>query len=156
MSDASKLLGVGNDFEFQGRKFRLRPFTLLDEAVYEAWLEQEAYRAVQRNRSTLDATEYAIAIGAVADHSAAGDYDFLSLICQKSLSAPSGVKKILSMTMEEMLPDGKTCGTDDETIDKLYNERMSEAVEFFKQVNTDPKAKAGLRRGLKKLRHSAK
>ena len=156
MSDASKLLGVGSVFEYGGRKFRLRPFTLNDEAIYEAWLEEEAYKAVKRNRETLDATEYAIAIGAVADHAAAGDYDFLNLICQKSLASPSGIKKILSMTMQETFADGTTVDADDETVDKLYNDRMSETIELFKQMNSDPKAKAELRRQMKQRRRSAK
>lgn len=150
MSEASNMLAVGQDFEYGEKKYHLRPFTLGDEGVFEAWLEEQAYKTVQRNRRIMDEDEYKIALGDVAVRSAAGEFDFVGLVAQKSLRSPSGIKKVMQMTLEAV---GHDTIVDEELIDKMYNDKLMETIEYLNRINSDPKVKAELRRA---QRRSAK
>lgn len=50
MADAAKALGIGPEIEFRGKKYRLTPWTLEMSCLFEDWLEQSAWDAVQRCR----------------------------------------------------------------------------------------------------------
>ena len=156
MSEASALLAVGSDFEYEGRKYHLRPFTLGDEAIYEAWLEREAYKAVARQKAWMEPDDYKLALAAVSDGVAAQRYTFMSRLGQESLTSSAGVKQFLLMTLQHANPKPDDPPIDEEFVDKLYNAKLKESVEYIKRANTDPKLKAELRRQRKMARRSAK
>ena len=156
MSEASALLAVGSDFEYKGRKMHLRPFTLKDEAIYESWLEEQAYNGVFRLKSRMEPDDYKVAISAVASDVAAGQFEFMSIAGQKSLRSPSGIKKVLLMTLEYSEKRSDDFPIDEEFVDKLYNEKLSEVINYIERCNSDPKLRAEMRRQRRKERRDSR
>ena len=154
MSDASALLAVGQDFEYEGRKYHLRPFTLGDEAQFGAWRESEAYKSVARQKAWMEPDDYALALQGIPIARSAGKFDFKHRDTIDCLLSGDGAKKFLLMCLERVNPQPGDPVIDEEFVDKMYEKKFAEMVKLVEAANKDPKVKAERRRDRRTARRS--
>lgn len=155
MNEASALLAVGSDFEYEGRRYHLRPFTLGDEAKFGAWREREAYKSVARQKAWMEPDDYALALQAIPIARSAGKFDFKHRDSIECLLSGDGCKYFLLLCIEPINPQPNDPIVNEEFVDKLFESKFSEMIKAVEAANKDPKVKAERRKDRRKARRSA-
>jgi len=133
----SKTLGQGVEFDFEGKSYKLPPWTYKIQGVYERYLEKEAVEAAKRMASYLAAEQARKLLQDVNRDIAAGVYTFGGEEVRLSFDCPKHVTQLLWIMLQQ----------EDPTIPYATAQRMVEQdiQEIFDQIaaaNADP-TKAG-------------
>lgn len=135
MADEEKVLGMGSEIEFEGKTWRMAPFTYEIQALYSAWLKKRAVMGVKEQRAYLSDEEYNAKMDKVDQNIAAGVYGFGGEVCVKSSQSMDGLKELLYITLHKNHPD-----VDRAFIDRLFMDKLiqAEALAAIQRANSDP------------------
>ena len=133
MSEQAKALGKGQIFDFKGVRYTLTPFNNDMMAMFSTWLEDQAWRRVERTRDKVPADAYAERHAAVSKLVAENAFAFGGEIAARASQTLDGQKYILFLML---CPENKDASERlaSDMMDQVYAEvsaRMTEA-------NADP------------------
>lgn len=119
MSILSDALGLGPEFTFEDKVYRLKPLTPVHLAMFSAWLERQAYESVERNRGVLSADGYKVALGSVAERAATQEFAFGSEAYAKASASLEGMKYMILLSLKDNHPEA-----DEQFVDRLFAEKL--------------------------------
>lgn len=117
MSELARALGMEEEIEYKGKKYKLAPLHIEIVALYEKWLRNRDYEMLQQDKSLYKQDEYQEQMRAIRRDAAAGVYSLFGDVGQKSLKSIDGIKymtylrlhycerEITEDFVEEMLTD---------------------------------------------------
>jgi hypothetical protein len=123
MAEAARALGIGPEVEFRGRKYRLTPWTLEMTALFEAWLEQRAWDAVERAKGAVPEDVYQRRLDTVTRLIAAGHFAFGSAAAAEAGRSLPGMKYSTYLQL-------KAAGGDvtERLVEDLFAEKQAESL----------------------------
>src|SRR4051794_13270063 len=96
MPTLADLLSVETDLELDGKTYKVRPPTLLEQGRFQRWLEQRAReaidRAVYKDEASRDRCH-----NLITQDVAAGVYEWGGELCVKALQTEAGVVRLLEL-----------------------------------------------------------
>ncbi|MGE3804152.1 MAG: hypothetical protein AB7K24_05720 [Gemmataceae bacterium] len=95
MGDAARALSKGPTIEMDGRSYTLTPFNLDMIAMFEAWLEDQAYARVERCRGQIPDDEYQRRLRTVTELVGSMAFSFGSEAYSKAMESLPGKKQML-------------------------------------------------------------
>lgn len=133
--DEEKVLGMGSEIEFEGKTWRMAPFTYEIQALFSAWLKKRAVMGVKEQRSYLTDEEYAAKMDKVDQNIAGGVYGFGGEVCVKASQSMDGLKELLYITLHKTHPE-----VDRDFVERLFNDKLmnAEAMRAIQRANSDP------------------
>lgn len=131
----SKVLGKGVPFIFGEKTYTLSPLTYSDQALFERWLEDRAFAALERRRSTLPDDEYKLHYNNLVGSVAMGDFAFGGLACAKIAKTVPGLKELFFLSVVKNHPEVTR-----QTVDEIFDKKAEEASMSLTGANSDPKA----------------
>lgn len=106
MSSMAKLLNKPRPFTFHPPGAD-KPLTLMAGercldigAAFEAWLEDRAFKAVQRRRDKVPPHEYQALLSGWRQEAAAGEYELGMPLFYRTMASPSGQKEMTFLTLD--------------------------------------------------------
>lgn len=125
------ILNAPTELEFEGRVYKLRQPTLMEQAVFARWLEQRARDAAGRAVELTEDDRRQLLRDVNADI-ASGVYDWGGEACVRSLRSPSGLAKLLAVILADQ-------GVTEATAAKILDRSMREiAAVVVSKVTDDP------------------
>ena len=107
--------GLGPQVEHGGTVYQFSVLDGIGYALYQAWLERQAVRAVRAQRDYLPDAEYRVERAEVNRDIAAQVYAFGSERFTQSLRSLPGLKEVCRLALQKRHP-----GADDELVDALF------------------------------------
>lgn len=119
MSDAN-ILGLCEEFEFEGRSYKVAPRSFAHEALYRTWLEREGLRALQRHRKEMGEDDYQVQMAGWRQDCATGIYAWPRPRCIEGMLSPEGLKQMAFIALAEHNGIGM------ELIDRIWDMKVEE------------------------------
>jgi hypothetical protein len=135
MPDEEKILGKGSDISFDGKQWRLAPFTYDIQCEYSSWLKRRAILAVKEQLASgiIDKSEYDEKMDRVDRNITAGVYSFGGKVSVESASSQEGLKELVRLCLKRNHPE-----VDEKFVDRLFEEKMDEVARALRRDNSDP------------------
>jgi hypothetical protein len=133
MSVTSAVLGSGTEFEFEGRKYILSPWTFAIMAAFERHLEDEAFQAIHRLSKYLTPAEKAEQLATLARDVAAGKYTFGSPLVAEALEAKKHFSYLVYLMLRPNHPD-----ISEEAAYRMVNGDPEQLYAKAAEANADP------------------
>lgn len=135
MPTLAEYFNASTDLAFEGKRYPLRQPTQLEQGMFQRWLEQRAYDAIER-RTYQDPSQQAEDRRLLNRDIAAGVYEYGGHVCAAALATPIGIAKQLSIVCRDD-------GLDFETAKRMVDLQIREiAAVFAREATDDPKALA--------------
>lgn len=132
MADSAKAAGIGARFVYADAEYVLPALTLQHYCMFEAWLEGEAWKGVERGVRHLSRAGYDAAMRIVSQDIAAQVYAFGSETYAKAQHSVAGVKYLFLIALRDTYPE-----VDEEWVDKFAEAKgLSEVVRLVNAANT--------------------
>lgn len=130
MSEIAATLGIGHEFTFEGKTYKIAPRDFEIEGYFEVWLEDQALLKLQRHRERFSPAEYGIQLDGWRHDCAANIYAFGGLVAWKALCSEPGQKYMALMQIQKASGGSKV--VIQELIDRIWDD--PEALKEFKAV----------------------
>lgn len=130
MAELAQALGVGPEFVYEGKAYRLKPLTLVHYAMFESWLERQAWEALKRARPTLSAQEHEDALSRVTKDIASGAYGYGGDAFAKAVHSLAGMKRLALLSLRDEHPE-----VGEEFVDRLFEHQLSEITRLMVESN---------------------
>jgi hypothetical protein len=137
MGEAAQALGVGHSIVFEGKTYTISPFNMDMAAMFEVWLEDEAYRKVEIRKPFLAPDEYERRHKQVGELVASMAFSFGSEGFQKAMESLPGKKQMFLYMLMPNHPD-----ISKEFVDRMFNQNLNEIIARLMAMNTSPKDEA--------------
>lgn len=126
-------LGIGVEFQYKDKTYRLSPWTYELQGVYERYLEREVTDAAKRMCEQLDRDEGRQLLKDVAKDIGQGMYTFGGDEVQRSLESPKHITKLLHIMLQQDDPSIKY-----ELVREMVTTSLPEIMEKIASANVDP------------------
>lgn len=135
MPTIADLLNAPTGMEFEGKPYKLRKPTLLEQGEFQRWLEQLAYDSIAR-RTYQNEAEKAECFRLHGQDCAAGVYEWGGDVATRRLLTPKGLAKLVNIIC-------RADGLDLEAAERLVDlEQRKIAAALFGRSTDDPKERA--------------
>jgi hypothetical protein len=138
MGMVSKVLGLGAELEFEGKKYVLAPWSYKIQGQFERYLEDEAYQVVLRLCRHLSPEEKKEQLAILARDIAAGTYSFGSEAVSKAMYSLKHFGKLLLLCLKPNHPEA-----DEELVHKILQDGLETVMAKMAEANVDPSTAAG-------------
>lgn len=105
MGNIGKALGQPAEFQFEGKTYKLSPWTFNVLGKYESFLEDQALRKVHRLAKTIGPMEYQEALDRVLEKISLNQYSYGSPLFGQSFQVVDNLKRILCYSIQENHPE---------------------------------------------------
>lgn len=130
MATLADLFSIPRELEFEGKKYNVRPPTLLEQGKFQRWLEKRADEAIDR-KSWLSDDQRQAEKRLLNQDIAAGLYEWESEVSVNSLQTRAGVTKLIELICNIPPPEAE----------RLVECRMKAIVDLVRAKQAkDPKA----------------
>ncbi len=136
MGQISKALGMGSEFKFEDKIYKLSPWNYGIQGKFEVYLEREAVGAIQRLKDLLPGTEYREQLETVVKDVAAGVYSFGTETVAKALQSLKHLKQLLLL----MLTENDTSVTS-ELVNRMCDTKLEDVMRAMTTANLTPDEK---------------
>ena len=136
MSEARRILGTPLTFEYKAKKYELRPITLENLAQYEAWLESQAYRKVERYRGMIPEQVYQERLDSVSRLVAVGTFRTSGPLAQASTLTEEGQRYLIYLMLQG------NHGMTEALTNEILDEQGDLIGKLMSELNADPNAEA--------------
>ena len=126
-------LGIGVEFQYKDKTYRLCPWTYELQGIYERYLEREVTDAAKRMCEQLDRDEGRQLLKDVAKDIGQGLYTFGGDEVQRSLESPKHITKLLHIMLQQ---DDPTIRYD--LVREMVTTSLPEIMEKIASANVDP------------------
>jgi hypothetical protein len=139
MGQISQLLEVEESLVHDGKTYKLAPLTLEMQAQFEQWLEDRAWKSLERQRSGLSAQEYEVRAGKLQRDIAADLYGFFSECSHNALSQPfgKGNRQLMFLRLKANHPDA-----DAALVWDIIEKNAVELLTKMQKMDHDPNSQA--------------
>lgn len=132
-NDVSSALGVGPQFEYKGKIYRLSPWKYRLQADFESYMKDQAYQAVRAMKPYTTDPEYRELQLAVTRDVASGYYAWGGEAIQMALNALPHAQQLFWSCLKENHPDATI-----ELVQGMFQEKMEEMMRKMSEANADP------------------
>ncbi len=116
---------------FEGVDYKLRQPTLIEQGLYQRWLEQRAYDAIER-RTYQDRGQQEVDRNNLNRDVAAGVYEWGGEVCCNALRTPNGLAKLVGIVCQDQ-------GLSDAAARRLVDLKLKEiAAALMSKATADP------------------
>lgn len=133
MSDAAAAVGAGMMVRHQGKEYALSPLDVDMLALFERWLEERAFAAVEARKHRSSVEDYERMLSVVVEQCAAGRYRYGCRAAREAARSIEGQKFLaflmLSKSSQAMTP--KLAG-------EIWDSQVQELTAKMEAVNADP------------------
>lgn len=133
MGDVNRAIGGGSELEFEGKVYKLSPWTYKIQASYERYLEKEAFESLKRLKAYLTTEEYMSQLNRLQQDITVGVYSFGSDQVAKSFTSIPHIKQILFLMIKENHPE-----ITKDLVDKIADKKFDEIMMKLGEANADP------------------
>ena len=126
-------LGIGVEFQYKDKTYRLCPWTYELQGIYERYLEREVTDAAKRMCEQLDRDDGRQLLKDVAKDIGQGLYTFGGDEVQRSLESPKHITKLLHIMLQQ---DDPTIRYD--LVREMVTTSLPEIMEKIASANVDP------------------
>ena len=126
-------LGIGVEFQYKDKTYRLCPWTYELQGIYERYLEREVTDAAKRMCEQLDRDEGRQLLKDVAKDIGQGLYTFGGDEVQRSLESPKHITKLLHIMLQQDDPSIRY-----DLVRELVTTSLPEIMEKIASANVDP------------------
>jgi hypothetical protein len=141
VSTLADLLNAPTEFVHKGVTFKLRQPTLVEQGMYQRWLEERA-RAAAGRATDLPEDRQRQLLKDVNDATAVGEYEWGGEVCARAVRTPTGLAKLLSIVLADQ-------AVTFEVAQDMVAEKLREiAAALMSRATDDPKALAAALRTL--------
>lgn len=134
MAEAAKALATGQIIEFGGLIYRLKPFDLDMASMFEVWLENEAWKAVERHRGRIPDEVYQGRLDAVSRLVAAQAFAYGGELAARSALTMKGQSYVLFL----MLLGGGNEDVSERLAHDMMQQAYAEIQARMREANYDP------------------
>lgn len=135
------LLNAPSELTYKGVTFKLRQPTLMEQALFQRWLEDRARAAVARATDVPEEVQRRLFADVTADI-AAGVYEWAGEACATALRTPGGLAKIVELVLADQGVVYETA------LDMVHQQLREIAAVLISKATTDPKEFAAVLKGL--------
>jgi len=137
MSEASKAVAAPGELTFHGKKYKLAPMTIEMIGMFDAWIEQRAYEAVERGRSLIPDDVYRDRLDSVTRLISSGRLGYGSVACLEAAKSLPGLKYCMLMQLQAGNPGCHEI--DEKFVDEVFKDYQEQALIAMRKVNiADP------------------
>ncbi len=133
MGIVASTLGIGIDFTFEGKAYRLSPWTYELQALYERYLEHEVVEAVKRVAVDLSPEEGRALMKDMVKDIAHGVYTFGGEEVSRSLCSPKHITKLFHLMLLESDPTITY-----PLVKKMVQTDLADIMDKISLANADP------------------
>lgn len=133
MGEISRALGQGSEFEFEGRKYVLSPWTFDIQGKFERYLEEQAFRVARRMAATMPQDEADRLLRGVAEDITTGKYTFGQKAWAEATTAIPHLQYLVFLMLQPHQPDVTLDG-----VKKIFEKDMELIYQKVAEVNADP------------------
>ena len=126
-------LGIGVEFQYKDKTYRLCPWTYELQGIYERYLEREVTDAAKRMCEQLDRDDGRQLLKDVAKDIGQGLYTFGGDEVQRSLESPKHITKLLHIMLQQDDPTIKY-----DLVRDMVTTSLPEIMEKIASANVDP------------------
>ena len=126
-------LGIGVEFQYKDKTYRLCPWTYELQGIYERYLEREVTDAAKRMCEQLDRDEGRQLLKDVAKDIGQGLYTFGGDEVQRSLESPKHITKLLHIMLQQDDPSIRY-----DLVREMVTTSLPEIMEKIASANVDP------------------
>lgn len=145
MGEISRALGQAEEVEHKGKKYKLSPLTFEAMGEFELWLEDRAWKALQRQRRHFAPQDFTAKEQALIESIAAGKYSFFSVASTDAmqLMVPPffgpGLRQLLLIRLRLANPnDDDVKGAAGEKLADEIMDEKTEAIAFLLMKENAP------------------
>lgn len=135
MAEAMKALGAGGDFEFRGKRYYLHPFDLDSVAMFEAWLEGQAWDSAERWRHKVSEEVYQRRLDAVARLVASQRFRYGGQVAADAAASVAGMRQILYLMLAR---DSRNEDVTEALVGEMWGEAEAKLRALVRAANEDP------------------
>lgn len=133
MGTVASTLGIGIDFTWEDKAYRLSPWTWELMGVYERYMEAEAVEAAKRVGALLPRDEARALMKDLVKDIAAGLYTFGGPEVGRSLDCPKHLAKLLHLMLRESDPTVTL-----ETAQRMIDTDLEQILDKISAATADP------------------
>ena len=133
MGIVAATLGIGVEFQYKDKTYRLCPWTYELQGIYERYLEREVTDAAKRMCEQLDRDDGRQLLKDVAKDIGQGLYTFGGDEVQRSLESPKHITKLLHIMLQQDDPTIKY-----DLVRDMVTTSLPEIMEKIASANVDP------------------
>ena len=126
-------LGIGVEFQYKDKTYRLCPWTYELQGIYERYLEREVTDAAKRMCEQLDRDDGRQLLKDVAKDIGQGLYTFGGDEVQRSLESPKHITKLLHIMLQQDDPSIRY-----DLVREMVTTSLPEIMEKIASANVDP------------------
>ena len=126
-------LGIGVEFQYKDKTYRLCPWTYELQGIYERYLEREVTDAAKRMCEQLDRDDGRQLLKDVAKDIGQGLYTFGGDEVQRSLESPKHITKLLHIMLQQDDPSIRY-----DLVRDMVTTSLPEIMEKIASANVDP------------------
>ena len=132
MSANTKALGLGDTISYKGVEYPLSPMTLEQMTIFEAWVEEQMWKAHRRTRNILDVDEYDRNATQLRKECGMGVYGYPRPEWWQAITSFSGMKYAVWLVLKDNYKE-----ITQEVADEMVNLRYDHIIKLFVEAN-DP------------------
>jgi hypothetical protein len=133
MSEAAKSIGIGPSITFKGKSYSLKPWTLEMTCLFESFLEQRAWDAVERQRGTCTETQFQERLNSVPAMIASGKFSEGSQAYADAAVSLPGMKFGVFLQLKAENPE-----VSEKLVQEMFSEIGEELWAKVTEANKDP------------------
>lgn len=137
MAEAAKAVGAPRPIRFRSKQYPLAPYSIEMIGLFEAWMEDRAFRAAERSKASLPSDVYRERVEAVVRQIAAGELAFGSKAFVLASQSLAGIKYSVLLQLQAGSPNSPEI--DEKFVDELFREEQDQILSVMQAVNAvDP------------------
>lgn len=137
MGEAAQATGAPRPVRYNGETYQLAPLSIPDLGLFEVWLEDRAYRKVERQRDRLDPVTYQERIDAVTRAVGADQFAYGSEAYGEAVRSEAGARHLFYLALRLNHPD-----MTEELAAKIWDSDVAANAAKTKAQNADPNSPA--------------
>lgn len=133
MGEINTALGGGSEFEYEGKVYKISPWSYKIQGEFERYLEREAYQSLSRLRSLIGEEDYKDQLNRLNRDITGGVYSFGSDVVARALS---NTKHLTYLLFLQLKPSHRDITL--EKVDEMVKKQLEEIVLKMGEANADP------------------
>lgn len=135
MGAVASSLGEPALYTFDGKDYKVSPFTFEIQAHFERYLEKKALEAYHRVSGLMSPEDAEKALRGIMADISAGAYTFGTPLVGKALEAPQHVRYAFFLCLKKNHPEG---AVNQELVARMYKEDYAGMIGAMNRANADP------------------
>lgn len=133
MGKVAAALGMGTTIDFEGKTYKLSPWTYKIQGEFERYLEDHLYQVYKRMAPLMTPQERLVELGKIRQEVVSGQYTFGSEVVAQALTSLPHLTHLLYLMIRVAHPE-----VDKELVGRIVDAQMEEVMAKMAEANADP------------------